>query len=78
MVDNMRILAKDLLQLDLVDEIVPEPLGGAHRDPDAAAASLKAAILRHLKPLLALSPEGLREDRYRRFRRMGAFQELAP
>ncbi|MBE7560974.1 acetyl-CoA carboxylase carboxyltransferase subunit alpha [bacterium] len=75
MVDNMRILARDLLEMGLVDEVMPEPLGGAHRDPDAAAATLKEAVLRHLRELLALSPEELREDRHRRFRRMGVFQE---
>jgi acetyl-CoA carboxylase carboxyl transferase subunit alpha len=57
-----------------VDEIIPEPLGGAHRDSAKSAANLKAALLRHLRELIAMSPEQLLDDRYAKFRAMGQFQ----
>ena len=47
--EALKITAKDLLELRLVDEIVPEPLGGAHTDPDATAAKLKQHLLKHLE-----------------------------
>ena len=53
--------------------MIPEPLGGAHRDHQLAAATLKEAVLRHLRELLPLSPEELVEHRYRKFQRIGAF-----
>jgi len=55
--------------------VVPEPPGGAHQDPERAAALLDAAITHHLGELSTLSPDGLAEDRYRRFRALGAFRE---
>ncbi|MFS8877552.1 acetyl-CoA carboxylase carboxyltransferase subunit alpha [Synechococcus sp. H60.2] len=73
----LRITAQDLLQLEVIDEILPEPVGGAHRAPLEAAQTLKEALLRHLKELSALSGRELREERYQKFRRMGAFLELA-
>ncbi len=73
----LRITAQDLLQLEVIDEILPEPVGGAHRAPLEAAQTLKAALLRHLKELSSLSGRKLREERYQKFRRMGAFLELA-
>lgn len=72
---TMRITAKDLLELGVIDEVVPEPLGGAHNDPAAAAEALGDALARHLDELSGLSPEQLRDDRYARFRRMGVFAE---
>jgi acetyl-CoA carboxylase carboxyl transferase subunit alpha len=60
-----------------VDEIIPEPLGGAHKDPAVTAANVKKAILRALNELNKLSREGLAEDRYRKFRSMGVFSEPA-
>jgi acetyl-CoA carboxylase carboxyl transferase subunit alpha len=72
---RLKLTAPDLLSLGVVDAIVAEPPGGAHQDPDAAAALLGAAIAEHLGALEALSPEALAEDRYRRFRALGAFRE---
>jgi acetyl-CoA carboxylase carboxyl transferase subunit alpha len=73
--EALRITAKDLLELKLVDEVVPEPLGGAHQDPEAMAAHLKACLLRHLKELLAVpAPDRLRR-RYERYRAYGHFLE---
>jgi acetyl-CoA carboxylase carboxyl transferase subunit alpha len=71
--DALKLTAKDLSGFGITDEILPEPPGGAHRDPDAAAATVGAAIRRHLAELSALSPEQLVEDRYRKFRAMGVF-----
>lgn len=64
--------AQDMLQLGLIDEVVPEPDGGAHVNAAAAAQGLGDALERHLQQLAGLSPEALRLDRYQRFRRMGA------
>lgn len=64
--------AKDLLALGLIDEVVAEPAGGAHTNPAAAAQALGDALERHLQELSRYSREQLREDRFARFRRMGA------
>ena len=61
--------------LGVVDEIVPEPEGGAHRDPDLAAASLGTAVRRNLETLSALSIEDLMRRRYEKFRKLGKFSE---
>jgi acetyl-CoA carboxylase carboxyl transferase subunit alpha len=70
---QLKITAPDLLQLGVVDAVVEEPAGGAHQDHDAAAARLDRALVSHLAELTALSPDALTEDRYRRFRNLGAF-----
>jgi acetyl-CoA carboxylase carboxyl transferase subunit alpha len=67
----LKLSAPDLLRLGVIDEIVPEPPGGAHRDPAAAAAILGAAIKRHLTRLAALAPADLRRQRERKFAAMG-------
>ena len=73
----LRITAKDLLELKLVDEVVPEPLGGAHTDMNATAVTLKAHLLKHLEEILALTvPERLKK-RYEKFRAHGHFIEQA-
>jgi acetyl-CoA carboxylase carboxyl transferase subunit alpha len=69
--EALKLTSRDLLELGLVDEIVPEPLGGAHRDVDAAADLVKAAVGKHLDQLLAMAPDDLRADRYEKFRAMG-------
>jgi acetyl-CoA carboxylase carboxyl transferase subunit alpha len=73
--EALKLTAQDLLEAGLSDGVVPEPEGGAHKDPAAMAATLKSAILTHLDELLAQSPEQLRDDRYAKFRAMGRFQE---
>lgn len=73
----LRITAADCRRLGVADEVIAEPQGGAHRDPGATARDLGAAIEAHLDELRALSPEALREDRYRRFRALGEFEEQA-
>jgi acetyl-CoA carboxylase carboxyl transferase subunit alpha len=70
---QLKITAPDLLRLGIVDGVIEEPAGGAHQDHDDAASRLDRALLTHLTELEALSPDELVEDRYRRFRKLGAF-----
>jgi acetyl-CoA carboxylase carboxyl transferase subunit alpha len=73
----MKVTAPDLLRLRVIDGIVPEPAGGAHRDWEAAAGNLKVALREQLAALAHLGPEALVADRYEKFRRIGAFEETA-
>jgi acetyl-CoA carboxylase carboxyl transferase subunit alpha len=73
--EAMKITAADLLKLKVIDEIIPEPMGGAHRDYQAAAANVKASVVRHLGELKAIPGERLVSERYQRFRGLGAFLE---
>ena len=75
--EALRITAADCRRHGVVDEVVPEPPGGAHRDPAAAVAALGSAIVRHLDELRPLNAEALQRDRYRRFRELGPFLEEA-
>jgi acetyl-CoA carboxylase carboxyl transferase subunit alpha len=70
---QLKITAPELLHLGVVDTVVEEPTGGAHQDHDAAARMLDAVLWPTLTSLDGLSPEELVEDRYRRFRSLGAF-----
>ncbi len=71
--EALKLTAKDLSGFGIVDEIVPEPPGGAHRDPDAIAKTVGEALKRHLADLKKLSPEQLVVDRYKKYRVMGVF-----
>jgi acetyl-CoA carboxylase carboxyl transferase subunit alpha len=71
----LKITAKDLLGLKLVDEIIPEPLGGAHTDTAVATANLKTHLLKHLGEILALSVAERLKKRYEKFRAHGQFHE---
>lgn len=73
--EAMKITAQDLLEMEVIEEIVPEPKGGAHRDYEAVAANIKERLLRHLDELSAMHPDELVEDRYRKFRKIGEFEE---
>ncbi|WP_024544809.1 acetyl-CoA carboxylase carboxyl transferase subunit alpha [Picosynechococcus sp. NKBG15041c] len=73
----LKITAEDLKKLDIIDDIVPEPVSCAHTDPIGAAQLLKAAIQENLQSLLKLSPDRRRELRYQRFRKIGVFLENA-
>lgn len=75
--EALRITAGDCYRLDVVDEVVAEPAGGAHRNPRGAIDNLGQALRRHLDELLEMSPDQLRLDRYRRFRRLGRLTETA-
>lgn len=69
----LRLTARDLLELGVIDEILEEPLGGAHADPEAMALRIKEAIQRGLRELCGLPPDELVRRRYEKFRRMGVF-----
>ena len=71
--EALKLGARDLQELKLVDEVIPEPMGGAHYNHEQAAADLKAAVLRHLDKLTKLPMEKLLEQRYEKFRRFGEF-----
>ena len=73
--DAMGLTADRLAMLGLVDQVLKEPLGGAHRDPEAAAASIKAAVLAQLDALAALSPEALVAARAQRLAGFGVFSD---
>jgi len=75
--EALKLTAADLIRLKVVDGVLPEPLGGAHRDPAAVAATLREALIRHLDELGGVSAEKLRERRLERFRVMGVFVEPA-
>lgn len=71
--EQLKLLSKNALELGIVDEIVDEPVGGAHRSPKQAADSLHLALRRNLVELSAMSPEERVDDRYDKFRLMGQF-----
>ncbi|MCB9778064.1 MAG: acetyl-CoA carboxylase carboxyltransferase subunit alpha [Alphaproteobacteria bacterium] len=71
----LRITAEDCARFGVVDQVVPEPPGGAHRNRDAAIDALGEAIGQHLDELATMSPEEVRADRYARFRRLGVFEQ---
>jgi acetyl-CoA carboxylase carboxyl transferase subunit alpha len=76
--EAMKITAQDLLSFGIVEEVIPEPKGGAHRDPDGQAALVKEAVWRHLRELMAMTPEELVEDRYRKYRSIGVYASGGP
>ncbi|MGH7859289.1 MAG: acetyl-CoA carboxylase carboxyl transferase subunit alpha, partial [Candidatus Binatia bacterium] len=75
--ERLRITAGDLLELGVIDEIVREPLGGAHRHPREAMASLREAIERHLRELRTIPVDELRNARYEKFRKIGQAGSLS-
>ncbi len=75
--DALKLTARDLFRLRVIDEIIAEPLGGAHRDPRAMGNTLKAYLLRSLRELKEVPLDDLLEQRYQKFRRMGVFEEGA-
>lgn len=73
--DALKLTAQGAMELGMIDEIIPEPLGGAHRNMEAAAAKVKASIVKCLDDLEKLSIPKLLDKRYKKFRSMGAFAE---
>lgn len=71
----LRLTAQSAMELELIDEILPEPFGGAHRDPLEAAETVKTSILESLAELDLMGPNRVKEHRYQRFRRMGVWDE---
>lgn len=73
--EAMKITAQDLLAMEVIEEIVPEPRGGAHRDYESTAESIKSALVRQLDDLSVLNADELLEDRYLKFRKIGRFAD---
>jgi acetyl-CoA carboxylase carboxyl transferase subunit alpha len=73
--EALKLSSPDLLQMGLVDGVIPEPAGGAHCDPAQAAENLKSAISKELQTLLKTPVEKLLRARYDKFRKMGVFEE---
>lgn len=71
--EALKITAKDCVAMGVADAAVPEPKGGAHRNPSETAQNLASALRKHLDELLRMDGEALRADRYDRFRRLGSF-----
>ena len=71
----LRITGPDLIELGVVDEVLPEPAGGNNWAPLEAGQTLKAALEKHLAQLLEFSEQDLRDARYQKFRKMGRFLE---
>jgi acetyl-CoA carboxylase carboxyl transferase subunit alpha len=73
--EALKLTAQDLLKLDVVDEVVDEPEGGAHRDYETAASNLGTALRRNLERLIAMPIGDLLKKRYKKFRSIGNFAE---
>lgn len=71
----LKLTSEDLVANGIVDEVIPEPLGGGHYDPDRMAATLKERLLVHLDRLALVRPQDLLERRYQKFRELGVFSE---
>ena len=67
----MKITGPDLIELKIVDRLIPEPLGGAHADPEAAIKAVGDVVEEELKALMALTPDALRKQRAERFYAIG-------
>ena len=73
--EALRITAEDLLAVEVIDEIIPEPLGGAHTNPEEMAGTIKERILENLNAIIDLDPNELLTKRYQKFRRLGRYVE---
>ena len=73
--ETMKITAHDLLDLGIIDEVINEPLGGAQKDEEVQALSIKKMFLKHLNELKQLTPEELANDRFEKFRKIGSVVE---
>lgn len=71
----LKFTSKDLLEFGVIDEVIPEPLGAAHRDHRQMATTLKGSLQKALKEWSSVAPDELLERRYQKFRRMGVFEE---
>ncbi len=73
--EALKLTAQDLYDLETIDEIIPEPIGGTHRNPKEAATLIEKVLKRHLTELMKKSCDTLREERYRKYRSMGTIKE---
>lgn len=74
--EALKLTAKHLASLGVIDEVIPEPIGGAHRDHREMANTLKGCLLRYLRELKPLTVEELLEGRYQKFRKMGFYETV--
>jgi acetyl-CoA carboxylase carboxyl transferase subunit alpha len=73
--ETLRLTANDLLGFGIIDEVIPEPVGGAHRDPGLAVQMLKEALIKHFKELASKDTDKLLQARYEKFRSIGHIQD---
>ena len=73
--EALKVSADHLEKLGVIDEIIPEPIGGAHNDTAQAAAALKYALQKHLNDLRGLNTDKLVDTRYERYRHLGVYEE---
>jgi acetyl-CoA carboxylase carboxyl transferase subunit alpha len=73
--EALRLTAADLLKLEVIDEIIPEPVGGAHADPDGAARTLEETLITHVDELVDMKPDRRLDLRFEKYRRMGQYVE---
>jgi acetyl-CoA carboxylase carboxyl transferase subunit alpha len=73
--DALKLTSKDLLKLKVVDDIIKEPLGGAHYNHEKTAANIKTALSKYLKTYKGMNPKGVVQERYLRFRNMGVYEK---
>ncbi len=71
----LKLTANDLYEFGIIDDIIKEPLGGAHRDPEEIANNIKKKIIKYLEELKEMSKKELLEARYEKFRKIGIFEE---
>lgn len=71
--DALKLTSRDLAKLNVIDDVIPEPIGGAQRDPREMATTLKTYLLRYLRELRAQGPQELLDARYEKFRKMGVY-----
>ncbi len=72
----LRVDSDNLQRLNIIEEVIPEPVGGAHRDYQTTIASVKEVVMRHYRELKKMSPHRLVEKRYERFRKLGEFETI--
>lgn len=73
--EALKLTAQDLLELKVIDEVIPEPVGGAHRDPETTARRVQEVILRHVRALIGLPAQELLDRRLEKYMRMGVYLE---
>jgi len=76
--DALKLTSANLKKFGVIDEVISEPLGGAHREPRAMATTLKSYLVKAIRELRLKKPEKLLDERYDKFRRMGVFEENIP
>ena len=74
--DALKLTAEDLIKFKVIDEIIPEPIGGAHLDPDSTGEAVRSALIRHVTELRKIKPDKLVRRRADKFANMGAFTEV--